>query len=529
MIAVPSGAGASAARETTPQALIEAILADEQPATALLRTLEMLDARHELPTQAVVFEALVWRLDRLEYWVWYRMSRVYADLGRAEAGAACAVQAVRIHPEWEASFLPYRDLYRHFQASGNAVAAASVLLQQRRFRPDQPIAPPEEMQAALRAGGIDPARALPAHAPGAAEAVLDPLAAVMRETFRQPQLSVRMETTAEDVPGWDSLSHAVLLMNVERAFGIVFEPADILDLPTVGALASLIARKTRAATAARRKLIVYGNCQAGALAVVLRNTRAIADRYDIVTHDLWATGEELRRNLADFADAAILLRQDVSNWRQHPLRDRLPPELRVVSFPFCYVAALWPFDAMVAGADEKMLRVMRAEQGAGREFPFGFQDGLLARLRDSVADPEDRFRRYRDLDLPDAPDLARFAELEEQRLLRDDERLGCTIGRYIVENYRRIRLFHAIAHPTAGLIGRLAGEVAGKAGLDPGASGLATYDDYMGHYQVPLHPAVIRALGIAWADETTRYDFHRRERLTFEEYYRRYIAVPVGD
>ncbi len=518
------------AEAPTAQILVDAILAGEQPGTALLRTLEQLDERHDLMTQVAVFEALVWRIDRLDYWVWYRMSRVYADLGRAEAGFSCAARAVQIHPEWEASFLPYRDMVRHFRASGNAAAAAAVVLQQRRHQPNQPIASAEETQEIFRAAGLDPARQVQAinADEAAAEAMLEPLASVMRETFRQPALTVRLDTTAEDVPGWDSLTHAVLLMNVERAFDLRFEPTEIQDLSSVGSLASLIARKRRPAATALRKLIVYGNCQAGALAVVLKNTRAIADRYDVVVHDVWASGETLHGNLADFDAADILLQQDLSNWRQHPRRDALPPGLRVVRFPFCYVAALWPFDAMVAGADEPMLRVMHAAQRAGEEFPFGFQDGLLARLRLSVTDAGERFRRYRDLDIPDAPDIARYARIEEARLLADDARLGCTIGRYIVENYRTVRLFHAIAHPTSALIARLAAEIVDRVGIDTGEAGLATYDDYMGHYQVPLHPAVIRSLGIAWADEATRYDFHRREHLTFEEYYRRYIAVPVG-
>jgi hypothetical protein len=40
--------------------------------------------------------------------------------------------------------------------------------------------------------------------------------------------------------------------------------------------------------------------------------------------------------------------------------------------------------------------------------------------------------------------------------------------------------------------------------------------------QVPIHPAVSRRLGIAWADEQTRYEF-RGAPVTWEEYTRRYI------
>ncbi len=136
-------------------------------------------------------------------------------------------------------------------------------------------------------------------------------------------------------------------------------------------------------------------------------------------------------------------------------------------------------------------------------------DGAIGRLQDA------------------APSAALHLARAQARLLADDARLGCTIGRHIVANYRRVRLFHAIAHPTAELIGRLAADLADKLGIDVGPAGLATYKDYMGDYQVPLHPRVIRSLGLAWIDEGTRYNFHNGEHLTFEDYYRRYIAVPV--
>ncbi len=501
--------------------MIESIIASEQPGDALLRALEQLDARRDLETQAAVFEAVMWRAGSLDYWVWYRMSRVYADLGRGDLGFVCSVKAVQLHPDWEASALPYRDMFRYFRARGDVVSAVAVARQQRRHVPNHPVGSPDEIEPLFRELGLDPGDMT-----GEPDGVFDRLASVLRATFRQPDLEVRPETTSDDVQGWDSLAHARLRLEVERAFGITFAPEEALDPEPVGALAALVARKTRRrAAAGKPKLILYGNCQAGALGVVLTNTPAITARYDVVVHDLWATGETLARNLEDFADAEGLLQQDLRNWDRHPLRDALPAGLPVVRFPFCYVAALWPFDAMLAGADEAMLRAMQAARERGEEFPFGFQDGLLARLRELVPDPEARLRRYRDLDIPDPPDIRRVAAAEEARLLADDARLGCTIGRHIAEHYRSTRLFHAIAHPTAALIGRLAAELVTKLGIGVEGADLATYDDYMGHYQVPLHPRVIRDLGIAWADPSTRYEFHRRERLTFEEYYRRYIAT----
>jgi acyl carrier protein len=71
--------------------------------------------------------------------------------------------------------------------------------------------------------------------------ILSKLAEIIGTTFPGAgDISINATTTADDVPGWDSLNHALLLMNVERAFGIEFNPADVVDLENVGALALLV-------------------------------------------------------------------------------------------------------------------------------------------------------------------------------------------------------------------------------------------------------------------------------------------------
>jgi Polysaccharide biosynthesis enzyme WcbI len=273
-----------------------------------------------------------------------------------------------------------------------------------------------------------------------------------------------------------------------------------------------------------RKLIIYGNCQAGAVSLLLQTVPAIVERWEIVLHDQWATGEVLAKNLADFEDADILLQQDIWTWRNHPLRDNLPASLKVVKFPFCYVAVLWPFDAWLIGNDEAMLKALRAHQAASSDpFPFPFQDGLLAKLRSEIPDPVERFERYRSLDLPDIQDFGRYAEFEEGRLGRDDRRLGFTIGKFMIDNYRTMRLFHACVHPTAVLIEHLTAEIMARIGVDPETCPFSPRDDHMRWNQVPVHPLVIEKLEITWADELTLYMQQNGKSITFDEYFRSYV------
>lgn len=265
------------------------------------------------------------------------------------------------------------------------------------------------------------------------------------------------------------------------------------------------------------KLIVYGNCQSAALYEVLKATPEVTRRWTVVHHELWASGAALEQALAHFDDCDVLVRQDLRNWRTHPRRDLLPPHTRIVDFPFCYIAALWPFDGHQNGNDPGW----RFGEG---DLKFAFTDRLLGRLRETTPDPETRFARYRDLNAPDLPDIARYAEFEEARLLREDRRIGSTLGRFIVDHYRTTRLFHTITHPTPLLIRRLADEVLAKLGLAPLPEG-RDVPDYLGYFQVPLHPEVIRALALTWTTPGADYKFSPAERLTFEQYIRRYIRV----
>lgn len=50
-------------------------------------------------------------------------------------------------------------------------------------------------------------------------------------------------TTADQVPGWDSLSHLNVILAIEREFNIRFKPFDLLKLKNIGELQKLIDSK----------------------------------------------------------------------------------------------------------------------------------------------------------------------------------------------------------------------------------------------------------------------------------------------
>lgn len=71
--------------------------------------------------------------------------------------------------------------------------------------------------------------------------VFDRLSKVVSDTFRvPPSVPITPATTSADIDGWDSLSHTMLIMNVEEAFGIDLPLEEIIELENLGALAEVV-------------------------------------------------------------------------------------------------------------------------------------------------------------------------------------------------------------------------------------------------------------------------------------------------
>jgi len=56
-------------------------------------------------------------------------------------------------------------------------------------------------------------------------------------------------TTANQVPGWDSLNHVKIICAVEKEFGIRFKSLEVLRLSNVGQLQDLVDKKIAEAMA----------------------------------------------------------------------------------------------------------------------------------------------------------------------------------------------------------------------------------------------------------------------------------------
>ena len=70
---------------------------------------------------------------------------------------------------------------------------------------------------------------------------IDPrLVEIFREVFGRPELQLRPDMTADDIPEWDSIRMLTLLLAIEQRLGATLRAAEIRRIGSVGDLARLV-------------------------------------------------------------------------------------------------------------------------------------------------------------------------------------------------------------------------------------------------------------------------------------------------
>lgn len=276
----------------------------------------------------------------------------------------------------------------------------------------------------------------------------------------------------------------------------------------------------------QERLIVYGDCQAQALHGVLCRSPQVCEHFSVELHFVGEQERAWPSWLKAMAGAAAIFIQDIPQSRAHP-NYHLPATKRPrqILFPALSLPSLWPFSTAFGGRDAVAESVRAEAHGAGLH-----SDALLGTLR-CIPDHTRRLAAYLNLErdvnaastkLIGRREPVRFHELDELRLRQMDERVNSNVGRYILHNFRRRRLFHIVRHPTLELIQVVGKELFEKLG---GLSfELDSSRDDNAYYQVPIHPLVARDLGVGWIKKDEKYQVFD-DRLSIEDYTLRYMAL----
>jgi acyl carrier protein len=78
------------------------------------------------------------------------------------------------------------------------------------------------------------------------EQLLKDMTVIFRDVLDNDDIELKEETTAADIEDWDSLTHILLISEIEKKFSIKFTSTEITRFQNVGELANSVLSKKQA-------------------------------------------------------------------------------------------------------------------------------------------------------------------------------------------------------------------------------------------------------------------------------------------
>lgn len=75
------------------------------------------------------------------------------------------------------------------------------------------------------------------------EQIVEKLTIVFRNVFNENSIIIHESLTANDVDNWDSLTHMILITEIETSFDIKFKLKELNKMKNVGDLVEIITNK----------------------------------------------------------------------------------------------------------------------------------------------------------------------------------------------------------------------------------------------------------------------------------------------
>lgn len=272
--------------------------------------------------------------------------------------------------------------------------------------------------------------------------------------------------------------------------------------------------------AATPVILLWGDAQAEAAAVVLRALPAISTAYDVVYCDARRNGDAPPREV--IAACAHSFEQ---HGREASYVSRLPRGCKRTSFPALRFRLLWPL-----AAPNPFNRPEPANPAGA--FPWG-DSFITACLKRGM--PADEIMRFYQSSTWHAswPSLDELFKRESLDLSTADAKCDVKIGSFILKHFRKTRLFWSANAPTDRLLSELVYRLLHAAfgprpdmERDSVQAVLAARggQDLLGRVAAPIHPLVARHFSLEWYDPQEKYASFNGEDRTFGEYYRDMIA-----
>jgi len=264
----------------------------------------------------------------------------------------------------------------------------------------------------------------------------------------------------------------------------------------------------------RLSTVFVGNCQMGALSSLYRRLLPPDSDHKVTYIASYndATDED-RRAMSN----ATTVVQQVLNFV--PRIGDLVTNATVHLVPHASAAFLWPF----GGTAHPSNRPAIIEQSGPYNGELG--DSFLNRMLLAGESPENALTEYLAADTVTVRRAERMMELHLQKQRERDAACDILVADRIEAQLSSAGLFRSPNHPEPAFAAWLASEVFARMGEHPAAIArlVAGQPDALPATETPIHPAVARHFGLAYAPPNRRYRFFDEGRFTFTEYVGRYM------
>ena len=239
------------------------------------------------------------------------------------------------------------------------------------------------------------------------------------------------------------------------------------------------------------RLVVAGNCQARFVAKMLEANPAVNERYKVVYFRNFRSGDQGVLDEKTLRNCAVLLEQVAHQAPEMPHKAMLPKWTQVVRFPVLWFNSLWPTFVRDPRNPPK-------EVGGPGLWPYG--DRIIVKALDSGRTPEQAVNAWFATDVAASLDLDRFHEINAAKMLDLDARSELKMARYVLDSFRREKLFVTHNHPSFRMLEVLRDKVFDALGLPASDAEVEEASGGMYHTHNPIHPTVARHFGLEWFD-----------------------------
>lgn len=276
-----------------------------------------------------------------------------------------------------------------------------------------------------------------------------------------------------------------------------------------------------------RTVVIYGNCQAAALASILNADPSMTTRYRVCYFASFddRVSAPVNVRIEELEAAAFSFEQYDPTPLPH--RDRFPPDCITVTFPSIDCNLLWPLTTANTYNDEP------SEAFPWGHFPYG--DRVIIECVRRGLNVSEVLQCYQSESRAQLPNLERFEKLERARLLARDKKCDIELTEFIMSNYRNERLFWSVNHPTMRplreMCHRLNAVIRGREPnygdtIDETIDALPPQGP-LALIRVPVHPLVAEHFGLTWCSPDDVYGIGDSQ-LSYDAYFLEMTRYSIG-